>query len=104
MPVAGPLVGVPLNLQKQARHQIDRAAHFGKFEKVQRHAVIVFDAVQADPRHGILTGYIVRVVRLMLMPENHDAQNRHGPVFPDYNGIGLQSSMLLIADGTRTAV
>src|SRR5260370_41802605 len=36
---------------------------------MQRHAIIILDPVQAHPGHGIVAGKIVRIVRLVLVPE-----------------------------------
>ena len=63
------MIGVLLDLHEQAGHQVDGAAHIRELEEVQRHAVVILDAVQADPGHGILAANIVRIVGLVLMPE-----------------------------------
>src|SRR5262249_28868621 len=57
-------------------HQVDGAAHLGDLEQVQGHAVVVLDAVEADPRHGVVPGDVVGVVRLVLMPE--ESERDHG--------------------------
>ena len=67
--VAAAAVGVGGQLEQQAGHQVDGTAHLRELEQVQRHAVIVLDPVQAHPRHGVVAGHVVRVVRLVLVPE-----------------------------------
>ena len=78
--VAPALVGVLEELEQQARHQVDGAAHLGHLEQVQRHAVVVLHAVQADPRHGVLPRDVVGVVGLVLVPEQ--GERDHGSIRP----------------------
>jgi hypothetical protein len=47
---------------------------FQKFD----HPVVVFQGMQPDPGEAVLSRNQVFVIRLMLMPENDDAQNGHG--------------------------
>jgi hypothetical protein len=42
------------------------------------HPVVVFQGMQPDPGEAVLSRNKVFVIRLMLMPENDDAQNGHG--------------------------
>jgi len=50
---------------------------FGKLIQQLHHAVVIFQRVQTDPWQTVLAGNKVFVERLMLMPQNDNAQNRH---------------------------
>jgi hypothetical protein len=50
----------------------------GKFIEHLDHAVIIFEPVHADPRQAVFTGYQIFIERLVLMPQNYDANDRHG--------------------------
>ena len=65
-------------LQQQAGHQVDRGAHLGHFLEQHRHAPIILGGVQAHPGHGILAADIIRVVGLMLVPEEGQGHIVHG--------------------------
>src|SRR5262249_32518195 len=67
-------------LNEEAGHQVDGAAHLGELEQEQGHAVVVLDAVQAHPGHGVLAGHVVRVIRLVLGPEGRQRGGRHIPL------------------------
>src|SRR5207248_144373 len=50
--VGGAAVGITLELEQKAGHEIDGATHLREFEEVHRHAVVVLDAVQANAALG----------------------------------------------------
>jgi hypothetical protein len=77
MPVAGPFLGVSQDLQEQAGDEIDRALELGHLFEVQRHAVIIFGAVQAHPGHEALAADIIGIIRLVLMPEKGERNRLH---------------------------
>ena len=76
MPI-GPPLSVRLQLHQQAGHEIDRAAKLGHLLQVQRHAVIVLGRVHAHPGHQRFAADVVRIVRLMLVPEKGDGHWVH---------------------------
>ena len=68
---------VILDLHHERGHEIEVLVDVGELVQQLHHAVIIFECVQADPREAILARNQVLVVRLMLVPENDDAQCRH---------------------------
>ena len=75
------MFGVRLQLRHETGHEVDRATHLRELQQMQGHAVVVLDAVQANPGHRILTGHIVRVVRLVLVPEESERDFGHTVIF-----------------------
>ena len=71
-------VRVREELYEQAGNEVDRAAELGHLFEVQGHAVVVLGRVQADPGHQRLAADVVRVVRLMLVPEEGQRDRLHG--------------------------
>ncbi len=63
-------LGVRQQLHQQAGNQVDRGLELRDFLELHGHAPIVLGGMQADPRHGVFVPYIVRVIRLMLVPDN----------------------------------
>ena len=82
MRVLLPPIGVGRQLLQEAGDQIDRGVQFGRFLQQHRHAPIVLGPVQADPGHGIFAGYVVGIIRLMLMPEKGQRDFVHGGPSP----------------------
>ena len=80
MPVAQPLLGVPLQLQQQTRDEVDRAAELGHLLEVQRHPDVILCAVQTDPRHQRFAADVVGVVRLVLVPDEREGNGVHREV------------------------
>ena len=76
MPVAAPR-DVPLDLHEQARDQIDRAAELGNLLDMEGHPDVVLGRMKPHPRHEGFSSHIIRVVRLMLMPENCQGDRWH---------------------------
>ncbi len=68
MPIGAPFA-VRLQLQQQAGDEVDRAAELGHLLEVQRHAVVVLGRVHAHPGHQRFAADVVRIVRLVLVPE-----------------------------------
>jgi len=66
--VLRPFLGVGQELHQQARHEVDRAVHLGELLQMGGHSPVVLDPVHAYPGHQRLTGDVVRVIRLMLVP------------------------------------
>ncbi len=56
-------------LHEQARHKIQRGLELGHLAKQLGHAPIVARGMEPHPRHRVLARDVVRVIRLMLMPE-----------------------------------
>src|SRR5947207_14876440 len=44
---------------------------------MQGHAVVILDAVQAHPGHGVVASHVVGVVRLVLVPEKSQRDFSH---------------------------
>ena len=76
-PIGRPAIGIGLNLHQQARHQVDGAVHGREFEQVQGHADIIFDAVQPNPGHGVLTADVVGIIGLVLVPVKGNGKVGH---------------------------
>src|SRR5262249_33263131 len=70
-------LGVALELDEKAGHEIDRATHLRKFEEMSCHPVIILDAVQPNPRHRVLAGHVVGIIRLVLVPEKSKCNVSH---------------------------
>ncbi len=70
-------IDVALDLDEQTGDQIDRAAELRHFGDVQGHADVVLGAMQPDPGHQRFTGDVIRVVRLVLMPEQGQGNRLH---------------------------
>ena len=68
---------VILNLADQRRNQVESLVDVGKFVEQLDHAVIIFEGMQANPGQTVFARDQVFVERLMLVPEDDDAQNRH---------------------------
>src|SRR2546422_11553707 len=68
---------VVLDLGDQRRNQVESLMYVGKFVQQLDHAVIIFEGMQANPGQTVFARDQVFVKRLMLMPEDDDAQNRH---------------------------
>ncbi|MEZ6066328.1 MAG: hypothetical protein R3B90_11625 [Planctomycetaceae bacterium] len=71
-------IHVTLNLHQQAGHEVDRATKLGHLGDVHRHPDVVFGAVQTDPGHQRFASDVIRVVRLVLMPEEGQRNRVHG--------------------------
>ena len=69
---------IVLNLHHQRRHQVEILVNVGKLVQQFDHAVVVFERVQPRPRQTIFACDQILVERLVLMPEQNDAQSRHG--------------------------
>jgi hypothetical protein len=67
-----------LNLRNQRRHQIERLMHLRELVQQLHHPVVVFQSMQARPGQTILPRHQVFVERLVLMPQDNDAQLGHG--------------------------
>ncbi len=65
-----PLFGVAGQLHQQAGNEIDGATELRRLLQELRHAPIIPRAVQADPGHRVFMADVVRIVGLVLMPEN----------------------------------
>ncbi len=72
---------VGLELGQQAGHQVDRAREFGNFLEVKRHSQVIFGRMQPHPRHRVFAGDIIRVIRLMLVPEQRQGNRCHHSPF-----------------------
>ena len=68
---------VVLNLGDQRRNKIEGLMDVGKLVQQFDHSVVVFERMQAHPGQAVLAGDQILVKRLVLMPENHDAQDGH---------------------------
>src|SRR5579863_6778766 len=68
---------VVLQLRDQRGDEVEGLVDVGKLIQQLDHAVIIFEGVQSNPRQTVLAGNQIFVVRLMLVPENDDAQCRH---------------------------
>jgi hypothetical protein len=73
---------VILDLSDQRRHQIEGLMDVGEFVQQLDHAVVVFERMQAHPGQAVLSGDQILVERLMLMPQDNDAQNGHWSGIP----------------------
>ena len=70
------VIGVGRQLRQQTGHEVDRGVHLGHFAEQHRHSPVVLGSVQPDPRHGVFTGNVVGIVRLMLVPEKGQTRLR----------------------------
>ena len=68
---------VVLNLRDQRRNKVEGLVNVGKLIQQFDHAVIIFESMQPHPGQTILPRDQVFVKRLMLVPQNDDAQNGH---------------------------
>ena len=87
---------VILNLRDQRRHQVEVLVHVGKLIQQFHHAVIVFQGMQPHPRQAVLAGDQILVQGLVLMPEQDQAEGRHGWKAQDSMAFGA-------AGGTEVA-
>ena len=68
---------VVLYLRDQRRDKIEGLVNVGKLVQQFDHAVVVLERMQPHPGQPVLAGDQVLVKRLMLVPQNYDAQNGH---------------------------
>src|SRR5690606_4139502 len=68
-----------LQLQQQTGDQVDRAAELRNFADMQSHPEIVLRGMQANPGHQRFAADIVRIIGLMLVPEEGESDRSHGP-------------------------
>ncbi len=68
---------VVLDLRDQRRNEVESLVNVGKLIQQFDHPVVVFEGVQPNPGKTVLTRNQIFVERLMLMPENDDAQSGH---------------------------
>src|SRR5262249_33035128 len=78
MPVGGAL-DVRLELYEQARHEVDGTVELWHLFEVQGHPQVVLRRVEPDPRHRVLPGDVVGVIRLVLVPHEGQGDLGHGP-------------------------
>ena len=68
---------VVLDLGDQRRDEIKSLMNVGKLIQQLDHAVVILEGMQPHPGQPVAAGDEVLVKRLMLVPENYDAQNGH---------------------------
>ncbi len=68
---------VVLYLSDQGRDQVKSLVNAGKLVQQLDHAVVILEGMQPHPGQPVAAGDQVLVKRLMLVPENYDAQNGH---------------------------
>ena len=68
---------VVLYLRDQGRDEVEGLVNVGKLVEQLDHAVVVLESMQPDPGQPVLAADQVLVKRLMLVPQNYDAQNGH---------------------------
>ena len=76
-----PPLDVRLELGQQAGHQVDRARELGDFLQVKGHSQVIFGPMQPHPGHGVFTGDVVRVIRLVLVPHECEGNRCHHSPF-----------------------
>ena len=82
--LVGRAVDIRLNLDEQARDEVDRAPKLGNFLEVQRHPEIILGAVKTDPRHRVFTRDVVGVIGLMLVPHQGQGDLGHRQTSPSH--------------------
>ena len=94
MPVAACLISILLQLQQQAGNEIDGAVKLGHLLEMQRHAVVILGSVQADPGHQRLAADVVRIIRLVLMPQKSKCHRLH---YECLDSIGRSSQLSAVS-------
>src|SRR4051812_43129130 len=87
--IAGRACDVILNLRDQRRDEVESLVNVGKFIQQFHHSVVVLERMQPDPGQPVLAGDQVFVKRLMLVPQNYDAENGHEREFFKIEGSSL---------------
>ncbi len=75
--IVGGAVGVVLNLGDQRGDEVEGLMDVGKLFQQFHHPVVIFKRVQARPGQAVLSGDQVFVERLVLVPKDNYAENRH---------------------------
>ena len=70
-------VDVVLNLRDQRWDKVESLVNIGKLVQQFHHAVVVFQGMQANPGKAVFTRNQIFVERLMLVPQNNNAQSWH---------------------------
>ena len=74
-PIARAVLGERFQLHEERRHQVERDLDRRELAQDRRHAEIIFEGMQADPRQDVLAGDQVLVERLVHVPQQGDARH-----------------------------
>jgi hypothetical protein len=75
--IAGCARYIILNLGDERWDKIESLVDARELLQQLHHSVIVFESVQTNPRKTVFAGNQIFIKRLMLVPKNYDAKNRH---------------------------